>query len=117
MSDKYKFDTLEELQIVYPIHSVFSEQKAVYKNVCYNCSNDTNFIHRLKKEYDSIEINEKSEYIGIKKCINTVFVEGYLYDGKYWYPAQRNRGNWTPLNEYDTFKEEEAIYEGIANYL
>lgn len=113
MTDKYKFESLEELLLIFPIHSIFSEQKVIREITCYNVYDfDTELINRLKE--DSISLKKIDEGVYIRICIemNTIFVDGYIYDGKYWYPAQRNLDAYKRLNEYDIFRDKEIIRKG-----
>lgn len=117
MSDKYRFETLEELLLTFPIHSVFSEQKVVNKITCYNVYDfDTELISSLKEDSISLKKIDEGVYIRIRIEMNTIFVDGYVCDGKYWYPAQRNSDTYKRLNEYDVFRDKEIIRKGEEHY-
>jgi len=113
MSNKYKFETLEELQLAFPIHSVFSEQKVINEITCYNVYDfDTELINMLKEESISLKKIDDGTYLRITAKMNTISVDGYIYDGTYWYPAQRTLDTYKRLNEYDIFRDKEIIREG-----
>ena len=111
MTDKYKFKSLEELLLAFPMHSIFSEQKVIRKITCYNVYDlDTELLNRLKEDSVSLKKIDDGVYIRIHVEMNTIFVDGYIYDGKYWYPAQRNLNTYKRLNEYDIFQDKKIIY-------
>ena len=112
MSNKYKFETLEELQLVFPIHSVFSEQTVINKITCYNVYDfDTELINELKEDSVILKKIDDGIYSRITAKIDTISVDGYIYDGTYWYPAQRTLDTYKRLNEYDIFRDKEIIRE------
>ena len=108
-SNKYRFETLEELQKTYPIHSVFSKrvEHYIYLHTYYN-NNDLNI---FKHHNDRVEILDDTTCITYKTEINTRIVDGYLYDGKYWYPAYNTYDGWMEYNESDIFEEEEITFD------
>ena len=113
MTDKYKFESLEELLLTFPIHSIFSEQKVIREITCYNVYDfDTELIDMLKEDSVSLKRIDDGIYLRVIIKMNTVFVDGYIYDGTYWYPAQRNLDTYKRLNEYDIFRDKEIICKG-----
>ena len=111
---KYRFNTLEELQAVYPIHAVFSSRREVHKDIRY-FYNDAD-LKVLKHHNDNVEVINDNECICTKTVINANIVEGYIFDGEYWYPAYVGHDGWDTLDEYDIFKEEEIIYDSTRYY-
>ena len=109
MSNKYKFETLEELQQTYPVHSVFS--KRIERHIDAHTYYNTADLKVLKARSDKIEIVDETTCITYKTVINARIVEGYLYDGEYWCPATTGHDGWNILNEYDVFKEEEVTFD------
>ena len=109
MSDKYKFRTLEELQAAYPINSVFSARREIHKNIRH-IYNDAD-LQTLRRYNDSVEVINECECICTKTVINANIVEGYIYDGEYWYPATIGHDGWEELNEYHNYKEKEIVYD------
>ena len=110
MTDKYVFESLEELSSAFPIHSVFSEQKLIYISVVYN---DRDYKEDIPDELKTYTVSFKkiaeNKYLETKIVKDTIFVDGYIYDGKYWYPAHRQLDKMKRLNEHDIFKEEDVI--------
>jgi hypothetical protein len=115
MTKKYRFETLEELQQSYPIHSVFS--KRIEHHIDAHTYYNTSDLKVLKVRSDKIEIVDEATCITYKTVINARIVEGYLYDGEYWYPATIGHDGWDTLDEYDIFKEEEIIYDCAKHIL
>lgn len=114
MNNKYKFETLEELQQSYPIHSVFSKriEHHIDARIYYNTAD----LKVFKAHSDKIEIVDETTCITYRTVINTRIVEGYFYDGEYWYPAHIGHDGWDTLDEYDIFKEEEIVYDNAKYY-
>ena len=90
------FKTLEELQKKYPVGSTyriswreikawcpFKNDVLYFKNKHPNARNfmicDNDFIHAEEKHEDKIE--------------------GYIFDGKYWYPAVQTWDGWQTIDE------------------
>ena len=109
MSDEYKFKTLEELQRSHPIHSVFS--KRIERHIDAHTYYSSADLKVLMARSDKIEIVDETTCITHRTVINARVVEGYLYDGEYWYPVTFGHDGWDTLDEYDIFKEEEIIYD------
>lgn len=109
MSNKYKFETLEELHQTYPIHSVFSQrtERHIDLHVYYN----NNDLKVFRRHSDHVEILDDTTCITYKTWINARIVEGYLYDSEYWYPAYNTHDGWVEYNESDIFKEEEVTFD------
>ena len=98
-----RFKTLEELQDKYPVGSIFFEN--------YQDARDYRFFFSkkdfqlLQKEYDTIEAIDDIT-CECKKSVHIVqIVEGYIYDGEYWYPAYDSLEGWRPYDEYDLMQE------------
>lgn len=110
MAGKYIFESFEELLSVFPIHSIFSEQKLIYISIVHNdidCKEDTP--DELKTYTISFKKIAENKYLETKIVKDIIFVDGYIYDGKYWYPAHRQFDKMKRLNEHDIFKEEDVI--------
>lgn len=111
MAGKYMFESLEELSSVFPIHSVFSEQKIIYISAVRN---DEDYKENIPDELKTYTISFKkiaeNKYLETKIVKDIIFVDGYIYDGKYWYPAQRQLDKMKRLNEHDIFKEEDIVF-------
>lgn len=99
MAEKIRFNSLAELQEKYPVGSVFraySHREHVFRTF-YN-QKDYNV---LKRYYDVIEAVDDVTCECWKTVKHLMLVEGYLYDGKYWYPAYLTCDGWIAYNEYD----------------
>ena len=88
--------TLEELQKEHPVGSVYH----IYWNDIYEwCYTETD-IKLFKQKHPNIR-NFKQNSDGMVWCQekheNTV--DGYIFDGKYWYPAIQTWDGWIPIDE------------------
>lgn len=97
--DKYKFDTLEELQEKYPIGYIISSVsvKKAHNEPYYN-NTDLEIIY---KKYGKENVTILDE--NYAKCFYTSTkeekVEGYIFDGKHWRPAYDTWDGWVPYME------------------
>lgn len=120
MADKYIFESLEELSSAFPIHSIFSERKLIYISAVHN---DEDYRENIPDELKTYTISfkkiAKNKYLETKIFKDIIFVDGYIYDGKYWYPAQRQLDKMNRLNEHDIFKEEDIVIyeEGMEHFM
>ena len=88
--------TLEELQKEHPVGSVYH----IYWNDIYEwCYTETD-VKLFKQKHPNIR-NFKQNSDGMVWCQekheNTV--DGYIFDGKYWYPAIQTWDGWLPIDE------------------
>ena len=109
MSNKYKFKTLEELQQTYPIHSIFS--KRVEHHIDLHTYYNNNDLKIFTRRSDKIEILDDTTCITYKTITGKRIVDGYLYDGEYWYPAYNTHDGWVEYDESDIFQEEEITFD------
>lgn len=120
MAGKYIFESLEELSSAFPIHSIFSERKLIYISAVHN---DEDYRENIPDELKTYTISfkkiAKNKYLETKIFKDIIFVDGYIYDGKYWYPAQRQLDKMKRLNEHDIFKEEDIVIyeEGMEHFM
>lgn len=116
MEKQYKFSTLEELEKNYKVGSVFSQRIEHYINTnVYYSQND---LRVYRKYHDKVEVVDEFTCLCYKTAINKIIVDGYLYDGTYWYPAGIGHDGWCQLDEFDLFKEEEITFDttdGLAD--
>ena len=101
---KTKFETLEELQLTYPIGSVFSstiEKERWY----YQSEKDIRAAISQWGEENTTFLPEQNTIIVTKK-FNT-YVQGYLFDGEYWRPAEYGWNGWYELEEDEDEDEDE----------
>lgn len=103
MCERIKFKTLAELQDKYPVGSVLNKRFHAWVNTEYYY-NDTD-LKILKQRYDSVYVIDDNTCNCSKKEIYLDIVEGYLYDGEYWYPAHQTHDGWIEYDEYDLKKE------------
>lgn len=103
MKKKDKFKTLEEIKEAYPIGSVFEERIELAKGY-YQNSNDLK-LYYLDWGKDNVAVNSEDNTVLITHKIYT-YVKGYIFDGKYWYPAGYEWDGWYEL-KYDEDEEEE----------
>lgn len=99
LDDRIKFETLTELHEKYPIGSVFNERRHIWSRQEYYY-NDTD-LKVLKQRYDSVFPINENMCVCSKVDIYQDIVEGYLYNGKYWYPVHLTHDGWIEYDEYD----------------
>lgn len=99
LDDRIKFNTFTELNEKYPIGSVFNERSSVWSNKEYYY-NDLD-LKVLRQKYDSVFSVDDNTCICSKIEVHRDIVEGYLYDGKYWYPVYLTHDGWIEYDEYD----------------
>lgn len=99
MENKVRFETLTELQETYPVGSVINEVGNIWINDEYYY-NDAD-LKILKHKYDSVVPIGDNTCICKKKETYKNLVEGYLYDGEYWYPAYLTHDGWIEYDEDD----------------
>ena len=92
---KTEFETLEELQRVYPIGSIFSTSIEKERWYCPS-EKDIKAAISMWGEENVIILNEDT--IVVIKKFNTC-VQGYLFDGEYWRPAGNGWDGWYELEE------------------
>ena len=97
MIKKTEFETLEELQRVYPIGSIFGTAIEKERWYCHSEEDIKAAISMWGKENITV-LNEDT--IVVTKKFNT-YVQGYLFDGEYWRPAGYGWDGWYELEEED----------------
>ena len=116
MEKQYKFSTLEELEKNYKVGSVFSQriEHHINANVYYS----QNDLRVYRKYNDKVEVVDEFTCLCYKTVIKKIIVDGYLYDGTYWYPAKVGHDGCYQLDEFDLFDEEEITFDttdGLAD--
>lgn len=106
MEKKVRFETLAELQETYPVGSVFHrEEREITETRYFYNQKDLNHLKRLYHFVEPIDDNtcfcRRTEYI-------TKVVEGYLYDGEFWYPVRDSFDGWYAYDEFDCMTMEET---------
>ena len=101
--NEIKFNTFEELEKHYPIgRIIWQKSKRRAENRAYANKID---LAILRKHYgtENVEVLDgswaKCWFIETKEKK----VEGYLFDGEYWYPAYNTWDGWIPYDEDDLF--------------
>ena len=87
------FNTYEELKEKFPIGIVYRTVEGGYKRYYYNL-NDVRLYNTM---YDSVIVTGQDTCLCISKI--EYKVEGYLFDGTYWYPAKRTWDGWETIDE------------------
>lgn len=99
MGNKVRFKTLAELQETYPVGSALITY--YYKDYALRFFYNEKDLKILNQQYDTVAIVDKN----VCQCWKTIekakIVEGYLYDGEYWYPAYLTHDGWTEYDEDD----------------
>lgn len=116
MGKQYKFSTLEELEKNYKVGSVFSQR--IERHIDANVYYSQNDLRAYRKYNDKVEVIDEITCLCYKTVINKIFVNGYLYDGTYWYPAKIGYDGWYELDESDLFDKEEITFDttdGLAD--
>lgn len=101
--NEIKFKTLEDLEKQHPIgRTIWKKSRRRAENKAYANKID---LAILRKHYgtENVEVLDGSW----AKCWFTETkekkVEGYLFDGEYWYPAYNTWDGWIPYDEDDLF--------------
>ena len=87
------FNTYEELKEKFPIGTIYQTEEKEYKCYYYNLDD----IHYYNTMYDRVIVIGQDTCLCIKKI--EYKVEGYLFDGTYWYPAKRTWDGWETIDE------------------
>lgn len=104
MIKKTEFETLEELQRVYPIGSIFSTSIEKERWYCPS-EKDIKAAISIWGEENVTVLNE--DIIVVTKKFNT-YVQGYIFDGEYWRPAG---------NGWDGWYEPIDFFGGVDNFI
>ncbi len=87
------FKTFEELKEKFPIGIIYQTKEERHENYYYNLED----IRRYKMTYDRVIIIGQDTCLCIRKI--EYKVEGYLFDGTYWYPSKRTWDGWEKIDE------------------
>ena len=104
------FKTFEEIKRKYPIGYTFNQKFGDIKHHYFdNEKEKDDFIKKLNKD-ESQEIlhvlsYEDKIYEVIWKTYMTVKIDGYIFDGEYWYPSENYCENWTKIDDLFLSKE------------
>ena len=90
------YDTLEELQKEHPVGSVYQIN---WNNIYEWCPTETD-VKLFKQKHPNIR-NFKQNSDGMVRCQekHENKVDGYIFDGGYWYPAIQTWDGWQPIDE------------------
>lgn len=106
MKKKDKFKTLKEIKEAYPINSVFEERTEKAKGYYYD-DNDLRCYYSVWGKNNVIITPEENSVLITHKIYT--YVKGYIFDGKYWYPAGVVQDDWYKLTHGDYDEEGENI--------
>ena len=101
---KIKFETLEELQKTFPIGMRLAED-FYYTNeekVWYTKAD----LCAYRRLYDKVDVISENTVNCLKLNYFYERVDGYLFDGEYWYPARNIWDGWLPFTESEFKKGE-----------
>lgn len=91
------FKTFEEVQEKYPIGTKVNYKKNTIIGQYFYASPED--IRRYRQEYHRVEVVD-DKYV---KCYwdseDYNMVDGYLYNGEYWYPVENTWDGWVPIVE------------------
>lgn len=96
------YNTLERLQKEHPVGSVY---QTYWNNICEWCPTEID-IKLFKQKHPNIrnfKYNSNGTVWCQEKHENTV--DGYIFDGKYWYPAIQTWDGWLPIDEEELENE------------
>jgi hypothetical protein len=102
---KIKFETLEELQKTFPIGTRLAEE--------FHYVTEERFWYRhedlgyYRNCYEDVTVISDHECLCRRKEYFYEVVDGYLFDGEYWYPARNTWDGWLPFTESDLKKKED----------
>ena len=91
------FKTFEEVQAKYPIGTKMNYSKdTITQRYFYARPED---IVEYRKMYKSVEVISDEMVECTWDVENFESVDGYIYDGQYWYPAEVTWDGWVPIRE------------------
>ena len=94
-----KAKSYEELKEKYPIGSKVNCQKYTkYKNIPYYSDDD---LKKYRELYGKITILDECYCKALITEERFDVVEGYLFDGEYWYPVEQTWEGWHRIKETD----------------
>lgn len=102
MEKKFYFDTIMELQETYPVGSSLVSFKRKIEEIRYFYTKKD--LKCLQKEYDEVRIQDEVTAECSKEIVVSKVVEGYLFDGEYWWPAYNTWDGWLPYDEDDLYE-------------
>ena len=93
------FKTFEEVQAKYPIGTKMNYTKGTMTQRYFYARPED--IVEYRKLYKTVEVisDEWGECTWDVEDFNSV--DGYIYDGRYWYPAEITWDGWVPITEED----------------
>lgn len=92
---KTRFISLEELQKACPIGLILKTWSE-HREEFYFCKND---LKEYRKRWDEVIIlSDEKVFLKRNYCLK---VEGYLFDGEFWYPAFQGWDGWIEFEEED----------------
>lgn len=99
MKKKLYFNSIAELQEIYPVGSVIHEEteETTVTRYFYN-KKDFDY---LKHYYSFVEPVDDVTCFCRKIQKHVKVVEGYIFDGEYWRPARNSWDGWLPYDEDD----------------
>ena len=91
------FKTFEEVQAKYPIGTKMNYSKNTMTHRYFYARPED--IVEYRKIYKTVEVisGEMVECTWDDEDFETV--DGYIYDGRYWYPAEVTWDGWVPIRE------------------
>lgn len=87
------FKTYEELKEKFPVGTIYCIKKQEERNYYY----DERDIQSYLALYSHVKILDNNLCLCIR--IIEYKVDGYLFDGEYWYPAKRTWDGWDKIDE------------------
>ena len=89
------FNTYEELIENFPIGTIYRRTEREHINFYYNSAD----IDHYEKMYHKVITRDNETCLCIEKI--EYKVEGYLFDGTYWYPAKQTWDGWDKIDEVE----------------
>lgn len=91
------YKTLEELQKELPMRGryIYAINEASYSMAYYNKMD----LEIYRKRYTKVEIIDDTTCICYEPYYSFVDIDGYIFDGISWYPAEETWDGWVPLGE------------------
>jgi len=84
------FESIELLEEMFPIGYVYKEEQVCQR---FYCADDV-VLDKIKAYYNTNDIERVSPHHVAYKRTVAYTVDGYVYDGKYWYPANHDNQGW-----------------------
>jgi hypothetical protein len=89
------FESKEVLEEMFPIGYIYKEEQVSQR---FYCADDV-ILEKIKTYYGTENVEWISPHHVMYKHYVAYTVDGYIYDGKFWYPANHDAQGWHIIPE------------------